>query len=36
LKERVKLIQKYELAGIATWTRYLGNNSVWNVIDLRK
>ncbi|UOQ93449.1 glycosyl hydrolase family 18 protein [Halobacillus shinanisalinarum] len=33
LKKRIKLIRKYDLAGIATWSVYFANEDTWNFID---
>ena len=33
LEEKLKLFQKYELAGVAEWKLGLERNSVWDLIE---
>ncbi|OEH94369.1 glycosyl hydrolase family 18 protein [Bacillus solimangrovi] len=33
LEKRVKLFDKYDLAGVATWSRYFASDNIWNDID---
>lgn len=33
MKQRVELVHKYKLAGVASWSRYFANDEIWSEID---